>query len=140
MRSRHIIQHCSHLPRWQALLLLWVFLSVRGLVPTGFMPAALAAGTPYGLCHGDSRSALLLNTLANLAREHHHSGHDHDALTAHSFADNHCIYSAVAGVASAPATVLVVVPSGVSTPSTVPNVKVVLSNLFDRPLIRAPPH
>ncbi|MDP5209677.1 hypothetical protein [Microbulbifer sp. 2205BS26-8] len=104
------------------------------------MPASLAAGTPYGLCHGDNRSALLLTVLTGPAGEHHHSGHDHDTLTAHSFADTHCAYSAVAGVAGTPATVSDILSGGVSSPPTIPKVRIVLPGLFERPLIRAPPH
>ncbi|WP_226703538.1 hypothetical protein [Microbulbifer elongatus] len=77
------------LPPWLAVLLLGMFLAVRGLVPAGFMPAPIAGGSPYELCHGDSRSALLLN-LANgdspsdhhqphYAPAHaHHQGHAHE--------------------------------------------------------------
>lgn len=80
------------------------FLGVRGLVPAGFMPAAVADGAPYGYCHGDSRSALLLNALAQYHHDHHsHAGeHDHDDATAQAFADNHCGFSAGSGVAPAP--------------------------------------
>ncbi|WP_308365034.1 MULTISPECIES: hypothetical protein [unclassified Microbulbifer] len=89
-----------NLHRWQAVLLLAVFLAVRGLVPAGFMPAPLAGGAPYGYCHGDSRSALLLELLAPRHNGHHHpAGHQHDAPTAQSFADNHCSFSTVATAA-----------------------------------------
>ncbi len=72
------------------------------------MPAPFTAGTPYGLCHGDGRSALLLNALAQWEHAHHgHSGdHNHDALTAQTFADNHCSFSAGTGIATAPALAL----------------------------------
>lgn len=81
--------------------MLLVFLSARGLVPAGFMPASIAGGSPYNLCHGDSRSALLLQWLAG--QEHHQHGHQHDALTAQTFADNHCSFAASASIAAAPA-------------------------------------
>ncbi|WOX04188.1 hypothetical protein [Microbulbifer pacificus] len=97
------------LPPWLAVVLLGVFLAVRGLVPAGFMPTAVASGGPYQLCHGDSRSALLLS-LAVPARssdrahgghghEHGHaqapqaSQHQHDDATAQVFSDNHCNFS-----------------------------------------------
>lgn len=93
----------SLLHQWQAALLLLVFLSARGLVPAGFMPASIAGGSPYDLCHGDSRSALLLQWLAGQEHHHHGNGHQHDALTAQSFADNHCSFAASASIAAAPA-------------------------------------
>ncbi len=103
-RNRHKPLLSARLSPWQAVLLLCVFLAARGLVPAGFMPAAIAAGTPYDLCHGDSRSALLLNALS---RQHSHQGHQgeahqHGALTAQAFADNHCSFSAGATIAAAP--------------------------------------
>lgn len=91
------------LHQWQAALLLLVFLCARGLVPAGFMPAAVTAGTPYAFCHGDSRSALLLDALTQAEHAHHggSGSHQHDALTAQTFADNHCSFSASAGIATA---------------------------------------
>ncbi|QFT56792.1 hypothetical protein [Microbulbifer sp. THAF38] len=134
-----------HLPQWLALLLLLAFLSARGLVPAGFMPADFSAGTPYGLCHGDSRSALLLNSLANQAQDHHHnlgdnhSGHNHDTLTAHSFADNHCNFSAAASLAQAPALDLHLFIEGNILPPHSKGINPALSLHYSRPLIRAPP-
>ncbi|WP_444906953.1 hypothetical protein [Microbulbifer sp. SSSA008] len=143
MSGKRTIQYCSRLSQWQALLLLLVFLSARGLVPAGFMPADFAAGTPYGLCHGDSRSALLLNALkANSHSDHHgdhSSSHNHDTLTAHSFADNHCNFSAAASIASAPTTELEIVLPGFTQPPSYPAFFRVISNAYSRPLIRAPP-
>lgn len=94
-------------------MLLCCFLAVRGLVPAGYMPAPVLAGTPYGLCHGDSRAALLLNSLqASQVHEGHHNdhhsghhggqhnahnaGHDHDPATAKHFADSTCAFAAAA--------------------------------------------
>ncbi|WP_444899580.1 hypothetical protein ACJJIX_06365 [Microbulbifer sp. VAAC004] len=137
-----------HLPQWQALLLLLVFLSARGLVPAGFMPAAFSAGTPYDFCHGDSRSALLLNALASQAQDHHHShggghgehsGHNHDALTAHSFADNHCNFSAAASLVHVPALDLHFASEGNILPLFSNGINTALSLYYSRPLIRAPP-
>ena len=105
------ISRYSHrgLPAWQTALLLCCFLAVRGLVPAGYMPAPLSAGTPYGLCHGDSRAALLLNSLqTSQVHDGHHSGHygnhhnahsaghDHDPATAKYFADSTCAFAAAA--------------------------------------------
>ncbi|WP_226664404.1 hypothetical protein [Microbulbifer aggregans] len=104
----------SHLPPWLVVVLLGMFLAARGLVPAGFMPAAVAGGSLYELCHGDSRSALLLNLTASSGpaphpvhhqtdHETHHgghslepaqSGHQHDSATAQVFSDNHCSFSA----------------------------------------------
>lgn len=88
------------LPPWLAVLLLGVFLAARGLVPAGFMPSAVSSGAPYQLCHGDSRSALLLNLSTPAHREHAHGGHasghgdhQHDSATAQVFSDNHCNFS-----------------------------------------------
>lgn len=99
------------LPRWLAVVLLGVFLAVRGLVPAGFMPSAVASGGPYQLCHGDSRSALLLSLATPVIRgdsahhghEHEHGhgqpqpphagAHQHDSATAEAFSDNHCSFS-----------------------------------------------
>ncbi|WP_299585528.1 hypothetical protein [uncultured Microbulbifer sp.] len=145
MSPQRILKSRPHLPQWQALLLLVVFLSARGLVPAGFMPAAFADSTPYGLCHGDSRSALLLNALAIPVEEHHHgpqtetSGHNHDALTAHSFADNHCNFSAAASLASAPAAELYAAVAGNILPTPAIGFSPVHSHRHARPLIRAPP-
>lgn len=90
--------------------LLVCFLAVRGLVPAGFMPSALSdGGGPYQLCHGDTRAALLLNSLqASPVHEGHHNGHhgnhhpapetghDHDPATAKHFADSTCAFAAAA--------------------------------------------
>lgn len=110
---------------WPILLLLMCFLAVRGFVPAGFMPAPLAAGVPYDLCHGDSRSALLLSALSSSGHEqHHHSsggGQHHDAI-AQAFADNHCGFSASAGLATAPVLVLpAVVAVGVQPAALLPS-------------------
>lgn len=146
MSRKCTLNNCPRLSQWQALLLLLVFLSARGLVPAGFMPAAFTAGTPYGLCHGDSRSALLLNALATPPQGHHHDhhanhadGHNHDALTAHSFADNHCNFSAAASVASAPATELDLFIEGATFLALPPSFNLPLSSSYTLPLIRAPP-
>ncbi|WP_444902481.1 hypothetical protein ACJJIG_09705 [Microbulbifer sp. SSSA007] len=147
MSRKRTLQSCPRLSRWQTLLLLLVFLSVRGLAPAGFMPAAFAAGTPYGLCHGDSRSALLLNALATPPTlEHHHnhqaehsSGHNHDALTAHSFADNHCNFSAAATVASVPVADLDLFSEGQTPRTSTPGFNLVSAVAYTLPLIRAPP-
>lgn len=143
MSGKRTIQCCSRLPQWQALLLLLVFLSARGLVPAGFMPADFTAATPYGLCHGDSRSALLLNALSTNPHSDHHlshsPNHNHNALTAHSFADNHCNFSAAASIASAPTTELEIVLPGFTQPSSYPAFFRVISSAYSRPLIRAPP-
>ncbi|WP_226648868.1 hypothetical protein [Microbulbifer variabilis] len=133
-----------HLPQWLALLLLLVFLSTRGLVPAGFMPTAFFAGSPYGLCHGDSRSALLLNALANQAQDHHnhddnHDAHNHDALTAHSFADNHCNFSAAASLAHTPTLDLYFTIEGNILPPRSSGIDPALPLHYSRPLIRAPP-
>lgn len=102
------------LPPWLAVVLLGMFLAARGLVPAGFMPAAVAGGSLYELCHGDSRSALLLSLTASSGPTHHpihdqtghqahhdghspepaQSGHQHDSATAQVFSDNHCSFSA----------------------------------------------
>lgn len=91
--------------------LLVCFLAVRGLVPAGFMPSALAqGGGPYQLCHGDSRAALLLSSLQAPARYDGHdshgaghhdnpssatdAGHNHDPATAKHFADSTCAFAA----------------------------------------------
>ncbi|KUJ83828.1 MULTISPECIES: hypothetical protein [Microbulbifer] len=110
--------------RLSAVLLLALFLAVRGLVPAGYMPAAVASGSLYGLCHGDARSAFLLQSLAAAAEpaggQHHHhnhhqghhgdplasadtphSGHDHSPATGQAFADNHCSFAASAALAVA---------------------------------------
>ena len=76
------------LPPWLAVLLLGMFLAVRGLVPAGFMPAPIAGGSPYELCHGDSRSALLLNLAtadqpSDHHQPHHASAHAHHQGHAH---------------------------------------------------------
>ncbi|MCO1332748.1 hypothetical protein MO867_00215 [Microbulbifer sp. OS29] len=146
MSGTRTIQSCSRLLQWQALLLLLVFLSARGLVPAGFMPAAFTAGTPYGLCHGDSRTALLLNALASNAHSNHHNSHtnpatnhNHDALTAHSFADNHCNFSAVASISSSAATELDIALSGFIYSPSLAGFHPALSSPYNRPLIRAPP-
>lgn len=109
------------LPPSLAVVLLGVFLAVRGLVPPGFMPGSATGGSLYELCHGDSRSALLLNlalpsdghrqqhTQSDSAGSHqHHSAHgqphtsigadahQHDSATAQAFSDNHCSFSTAA--------------------------------------------
>lgn len=99
------------LPAWLAVSLLAVFLAVRGLVPNGFMPSAVSAGSLYQLCHGDARSALLLAGIAPPAHHQHGhhgqsplpalppAGHHHDDATAKHFSDNHCAFSN-AGIAA----------------------------------------
>ncbi|WP_160152069.1 hypothetical protein [Microbulbifer sp. ALW1] len=107
--------HRKPLPPWLAVVLLGLFLSVRGLVPAGFMPAPVAGGSLYALCHGDSRSALLLNLLSPPVADahlHHHggpaapAGHDHDTATAKNFAESHCTFSAAGSTAIANNTAL----------------------------------
>ncbi|WP_193162962.1 hypothetical protein [Microbulbifer hainanensis] len=132
------------LSRGQAVLLLCLFLAVRGLVPAGFMPAPLSAGAPYGFCHGDGNSALLLQWLQRdypqkQGEHHHHGGHHHDALTAHSFADNHCNFSAVAGLATAPSPDLLLSVSGTALPVPAPATTAALSRDYVLPPGRAPP-
>ncbi len=99
------------LPVWLAVSLLAVFLAVRGLVPNGFMPSAVSAGSLYQLCHGDARSALLLAGIVPPEHGHHShhrqstllssptSAHQHDDATAKHFSDNHCAFSS-AGIAA----------------------------------------
>ncbi|WP_237067769.1 hypothetical protein [Microbulbifer guangxiensis] len=118
MQPIRSVQRTLLLPtaRLYAVLLLALFLAVRGLVPVGFMPAPISSGSPYGLCHGDARSAFLLQSLAAATPtgEHHHhghhghhgadgsspqTGHDHDPATAQVFADNHCSFAASAALA-----------------------------------------
>lgn len=113
-RHRHLLG--ARLSQWQATLLLCLFLAVRGLMPAGYMPAPMAAGSLFGLCHGDSRSTVLLQSLARLHAQnghHPHNGHQHNALTAHTFADNHCNFSAGANLATAPALDLTALATGI---------------------------
>ncbi|WP_250461384.1 DUF2946 family protein [Microbulbifer litoralis] len=128
----------ARLPRSLALLLLCVFLCARGLVPAGFMPAPLSGGAPYGFCHGDGNSALLLQWLQR-EYHHHHGGHHHDGLTAHAFADNHCNFSAAAGLAAAPSVDLQVFIAGISTPAAAPTAGAARSRTYTQPPSRAPP-
>ncbi|AMX03746.1 hypothetical protein [Microbulbifer thermotolerans] len=112
-RHRHLLG--ARLSQWQAVLLLCLFLSVRGLMPAGYMPAPMATGSLFGLCHGDSRSTALLQSLARLHAQHGHhphNGHQHDALTAHTFADNHCNFSTGANLATAQALDLSAIATG----------------------------
>ena len=143
-------QHRQHsetrlrLSRGQVALLLCLFLAVRGLVPAGFMPAPLSGGAPYGFCHGDGNSALLLQWLQRdypqkQGGHHHHSGHHHDALTAHSFADNHCNFSAAAGLATAPSADLLLPVAGTALPTPAPATTAALSRAYALPPSRAPP-
>ncbi|MCW8126273.1 hypothetical protein [Microbulbifer halophilus] len=126
------------LPRGLALLLLCVFLSARGLVPAGFMPAPLSAGAPYDLCHGDSRSLELLNWLAD-RRDNHRPGHQHDTLTAQSFADNHCNFSAGAILAAAPIAEIPPAIAGVREPIPALPAPPARHRHYTRPPGRAPP-
>ncbi|MFV8780871.1 hypothetical protein ACNKU7_00480 [Microbulbifer sp. SA54] len=128
--ARAINTRSYRLPPWLAVVLLGVFLAARGLVPPGFMPAAVAGGSLYELCHGDSRSALLLGLTGGAgytdSPSHHSSSHhnpshpvshnlqpanattteagtgshQHDSATAKLFSDNHCSFSATAVAAS----------------------------------------
>lgn len=132
------------LSRGQAALLLCLFLAVRGLVPAGFMPAPLNAGAPYGFCHGDGNSALLLQWLQReypkkQSGHQHNNGHHHDALTAHSFADNHCNFSTAAGLATAPSADLLLSVSGTALPIPTPVNTAALSRAYALPPSRAPP-
>ncbi|SHF24561.1 hypothetical protein SAMN04487965_1729 [Microbulbifer donghaiensis] len=142
-RKRPKLQFRARLSQWQAALFLCLFLclflAVRGLVPAGFMPASLAAGTPYGLCHGDGRSALLLNALAQWEHAHHGAGHDHSALTAQAFADNHCSFSAGAGIATAPTLELAPLFDGGQQPTNAPPRNPPQWRLYVLPPKRAPP-
>lgn len=65
--------------RQQSLLLatLLAYLVAGAIVPRGHMAAPLASGTPFHLCPGDLRSALIIATLAEKA-EHHHQHHHHE--------------------------------------------------------------
>lgn len=139
--NRHKSRFGARLSQWQAALLLCVFLAVRGLVPAGFMPAPLAAGTPYGFCHGDGRSALLLNALAQWEHAHHGhgGGHSHDALTAQTFADNHCSFSAGVGLAAAPSVHLPFFSAGATAPTPTPAAPAARVNPYALPPSRAPP-
>lgn len=128
----------ARLPRSLALLLLCVFLCARGLVPAGFMPAPLSGGAPYDLCHGDGNSALLLQWLQR-EHQHHHSGHHHDELTAHAFADNHCNFSATAGLAAAPSADLQLFVAGVPVLAAGPTTSAADNRAYAQPPSRAPP-
>ncbi|QIB66769.1 DUF2946 family protein [Kineobactrum salinum] len=124
---------------WLTLLLLSCFLTVRGLAPAGFMPASLAAGTPYDYCHGDSRSALLLKALASHQHAHHGAAHNHDDATAQAFADNHCGFSAGVGVAPAPALDLPRLARNAVPPVAVPAFLPSRQRDYLQPPSRAPP-
>lgn len=129
-----------NLHHWQAALLLAVFLAVRGLVPAGFMPAPLAGGAPYGYCHGDSRSALLLELLAPRHNSHHHAGHQHDAPTAQSFADNHCSFSTGATAAFAGTADIFPAIAGISPSLANPIQNTAQRRRYFLPPERAPPY
>ncbi|MCX2801962.1 hypothetical protein [Microbulbifer thermotolerans] len=138
-RKRHNSPDHPLLPQWRAALLLCLFLAVRGLVPAGFMPAPLAAGAPYTLCHGDSRSTLLLHALAHWQRDDHGAGHHHDALTAQTFADNHCSFSAGAALAGTPAVDIQFFTVGGLVPAPPVLQGAARSRAYARPPARAPP-
>ena len=62
--------------------LIWPILTifaVRAIVPIGYMPASLADGGPFTLCHGSSAATLALIE-AHIARQH--VGMSHAAPTA----------------------------------------------------------
>lgn len=121
------------------MLLLCLFLAVRGLVPVGFMPAPLASGMPYGFCHGDTRSALLLSALAQRTHAHHDGGHNHDALTAQTFTDNHCSFSAGAGPAATALANFQFFTADAVAPAPIPVSATARVSAYILPLTRAPP-
>lgn len=128
------------------LLLLCCFLAVRGLVPAGFMPAPLSLSglAPYDLCSGDARSALLLDALAQ-GEHSHHAGeshdnlHNHDDATAQAFADNHCGFSASAGLAMAPVFDIPQLAGSIAQPPAVPSLGLPWQRNYLQPPQRAPP-
>jgi len=138
LQSGNRLRDRWRLSQGQAALLLCLFLAVRGLVPAGFMPAPLGAGGPYGLCHGNGDSAMLLQWLQREYHQHH-GGHHHDDATAHSFADNHCNFSAAAGLAAAPSAELQLFFGGVMAPPPAAIPSAAHRRAYALPHSRAPP-
>ncbi len=83
--------------RQQSLLLatLLAYLVAGAIVPRGHMAAPLSSGTPFHLCPGDLRSALIIDTLSPAAdhqHQHHHQADDSTGVDKTS-ADPGCTFA-----------------------------------------------
>lgn len=123
--------------RWLISLLL-VVLSVRALIPAGFMPSAerpftleiCPDGFPTQLLHSPATHALDADGM--VGHHHHHAGGDSEQAPAsthpghgpheQSARAEHCVFTAFAGAALAPHPLLVVVEA---TPSATPAIQLV---------------
>ncbi len=80
----HVISRFARLQkarplRQQSLLLatLLAYLVAGAIVPRGHMAAPLSSGTPFHLCPGDLRSALIIDRLSAGTVHHPHQHHHH---------------------------------------------------------------
>lgn len=81
------------LPEFRNLPFKWVLavlLAIRLITPAGFMPNAMASGSPFALCSGDAQSAQLLAVLPHGHHNHHHHSDVHRAF------DHPCDFAALA--------------------------------------------
>lgn len=130
-------------------LCIFAYLIAAAVVPSGYMAAPLASGTPFHLCPGDTRSALIISALkgsAPLAHQHgdpHHGHHGGDAgadtYLSPSTAEPDCQF---AGVSALPADVAfadVDAPESIPLVQRAPGGPATRNPAWLRPPVRSPP-
>lgn len=130
-------------------LCILAYLIAAAVVPSGYMAAPLASGTPFHLCPGDTRSALIISALTDsvsLAHQHgdlhdrHHGGDTvADTYVSPITAEPDCQF---AGVSALPAEVAF---ADVDAPESIPRVQrapggpATRNPAWLRPPVRSPP-
>lgn len=129
-----------------ASLSMLVYLIAVAVVPPGYMAAPLASGTPFHLCPGDIRSALLIDALratssGSVEHGHHHSsdGGTDDAHASTTVAEPDCRFAGVTAMYSGIAFAATDMPAPVQMVQTVFRGPANLSPAWLRPPARSPP-
>lgn len=136
-------------------LSLLAYLIAVAIVPPGYMSAPWASGTPFHLCPGDTRSALLISALANISpravQHHQHHQHQHhlqhhhsdvsvgDISASHTAAEPGCQFAGISAMPSGMAFTAASIPEPVAQGQNGPQRSRVPASPWLRPPVRSPP-
>jgi hypothetical protein len=124
--------------RWIISLLL-VVLSVRALVPAGFMPSTEQPFS-FQICPDGFPAQLLKSNHAEHHHHHHDGGSDEQQPTHDSMRGEHCVFAPAAGAGPAPEALLLSAVPPTQARLQLETVSAILSpQRFRQPPSRAPP-
>ncbi|TCO72213.1 hypothetical protein [Chromatocurvus halotolerans] len=123
------------------------YLVAAAVVPSGYMAAPLASGTPFHLCPGDTRSALIISALTDSVSLAHQYGDPHaghhgagaDISVSPISAEPDCQFAGVSALPAGLAFADADAPESISRVQRAPGGPATRNPAWLRPPVRSPP-